>query len=299
MEALKWALFLKNSINLITFILIAPFLVRYFFVLIQNKPEKEVNQSILIKITYHVSVGGICCFMISSVSFIVLYIVWFIMYSSTTQENPLFINLWDVFNILLYVIGIWTMLFTFVLRIHDAFREFHSFPSWLMYFLYGYIIIIGITLLAMVILLGVDHAESIQIVAPLCVFEIITCNVILLYILFRKLFTIFVTRGSQSPPNHTTAAPIITLNALETVTIYCTLVLVAVLSTFIVMSLLAIAANVSVFVPGGTIIGCDMFVNATCLYLMFGMNHETYNEYCTAYHSCLQSCCVDCTYKGD
>eukprot|EP01084_Bolivina_argentea_P136301 240055_1 len=121
---------LFNGLSFIVFIITTPFMIYYLYILSKNKTttstQSNEDTSILTdqnKSTSRSSICGVTCFMISSISYTIMFIAWFIHFGSTNETHPLYIVIWDAFGLLFYVAGIWIMLFTFLLRIDHAFQK--------------------------------------------------------------------------------------------------------------------------------------------------------------------------------
>eukprot|EP01083_Nonionella_stella_P181165 647997_1 len=91
---------------------------------------------------------------------------------------------------------------------------------------------------------------------------------------------------------------VIGITILETTTMYTTLILLGIISTEIVATIIALRISDGLEMAFGALIALDIYVNGTCLFLMFSVNKQRYHKYCSKYHTCLQICCINCTYKG-
>eukprot|EP01084_Bolivina_argentea_P208544 355514_1 len=145
--------------------------------------------------------------------------------------------------------------------------------------LYVFIFVIALTMLTVVVSFAISH-HMLGWMALLCVSEIVLYDVVLLYLLFRKLFGIFVMRGAQNIEMEIESEnpqTIIELDTLETTTAYSTLILLGIISTFVFATLLALKGGNALRLPGGVFIALDIYVNGTCLVLMFAVNKATYS----------------------
>merc|ERR1712228_489921 len=136
-----------------------------------------------------------------------------------------------------------------------------------------------------------------NILVPLAIVDQVIFNVILLYLLFRKLFVILVKRGTQQSMDSLDASSndVIQLDTLQTTTRYSTLVLLGICSTFTCS--IFVAFSLYFPIPTGLFFSIDTIVNATTLYLMFSVNQDLYKKLCGKYHQCFHVCCVYCSYN--
>eukprot|EP01083_Nonionella_stella_P072125 194255_1 len=311
--AIHWT-HVMNGIATIFFFIVSAILVGYCIILfkatsIESRQNSETTNERSLsthnKTTYNASKCAIISFAFSCVSYSLMYIAWLIHFF--LSENPdlvIWLLLWDAFNFLVYAFGIWLMLFAFLLRIHSAFKHsFLAYPKSLIICLYAFIFVIGITILLCVVAYAMTHDMLIWL-GPLCVIEEVIFDVVLLYVLFRKLFGIFLMRGARSmntdvaTNNNADGPPVIELKTLETTTMYATLILLGIISTEIVATIIALRISDGLEMAFGALIALDIYVNGTCLFLMFSVNKQRYHKYCSKYHTCLQICCINCTYKG-
>eukprot|EP01083_Nonionella_stella_P065148 170448_1 len=205
--AINWTHVAMKATSAIAFFIVSPILVKYCIILFKttsiesSKNSETTNERSLTtrnKTTYNASKCAIICFALSCISFSLMYTAWLIHYfTSEDHADPRLVVtwwllLWAVFNFLAYASSIWIMLFTFLLRIHYAFNDsFLSYPKWLIVCLYAFIFVIGITILLCVVSYALAH-DVLNVLGPLCVIESLLFDVILLYLLFHKLFRIFV-----------------------------------------------------------------------------------------------------------
>eukprot|EP01083_Nonionella_stella_P015898 44473_1 len=310
--------YVRRTLSLIGYGLSTPLMVYLLYALITNLRKKQAiptNENIDIDITaskkgdktiFRVSLIALTLFTLSSVIFLALYITIFAVDGSNNLD--IYVQ-WVGFGWILYAIGIWIMLLTFLLRVDYAFKDsFLAYPPCIIRFLYGLLVIFALLIIAIIITFASEHDTLYEhmgnYLVPLAIIDQVLFNVILLYLLFRKLFVILVKRGTQQMTAESalnvdnpkdTSTNVIQLDTLETTTRYSTLVLMGICSTLI----FSIFVGISVFndhLPTGFFWAIDTIVNAIALFLMFSVNQELYSKLCSRYHVCFSSCCINCSY---
>eukprot|EP01084_Bolivina_argentea_P189603 326045_1 len=162
---------LQKILSFIGYSVSTPLMVYLLYALIRNLRRKQAiptdeNTDVNItaskrgdKTIFRVSLIALILFTLSSLIFLALYITVFAVDgSSPTNLNDTYLQ-WVGLGWILYAMGIWIMLLTFLLRVDYAFKDsFLAYPPCIMWFLYALLIILALLLIGIVITFVSGHS---------------------------------------------------------------------------------------------------------------------------------------------
>jgi len=213
---------------------------------------------------------------------------------------------------LLYLIALWLMSLCFVLRIELSYRAQSAlaYSPRVLVALYATLTL----LLTLMVSTGVSNAFSenspstsaaatwLGAAALVCHFAF---SCLLVAVLFHKVFAFMRRRLIEAPaaPEADTSG-VVGLEDIESTTRYALLMFLGVVSTYTasVFVFLDVAfswsAHDDLLTFASILMGVDVMVNGTAVFLLFRANDAKYARVCGVAHTLCLSCCVQCIYRS-
>ena len=274
---------------------------------------RSINQSCSITARSKSNVGKVipACTVLSLISFTLMLIFSFVVFLAViiVQEVSLTADRLINASWIFYAIGIWIMMFIYVLRLDITFKNGPlSYPKWLINLLYGSLIIFGILCVTIVSL-----ALSGFLFTPIHLYTSIITLILyigftltLMFLFCTKLFIIMSKRleskmnenKSNDAENENVDGIVIELFTLNSMIKYCLLVLQGIISTYI-GNILVVIALTDQNLPPYAFVAVDILVNSMSLYFMFSFNNDQYNRCCSKCHGCFATLCIAFIFERD
>ena len=256
---------------------------------------------------------GLFSFVIHTIVSVLL--LWIVLLSSDYTDqtiNAIFGGFW-----VFYLIGLWTMLFIFVSRIDNTFKNsFLAYPPFVIKILYGWTFIIAILMVIAAAFNAMQlHGVLNEILGPILLLMHFLFSMVLMYLLCRKVFVAIQLRmiqrientnkqmidveenGDESVSNK---GNVVDLMSIKSLTQYMLLVIIGIISSYIgnIMVLALPPPSDGVFHGRYSVIyAFDIIVNAFALYFLFGFNGRVYYKMCGCCHRLCEKCCIECAFK--